>query len=173
VLRRSHDHHQGLRARRDASPSTNRSHHRSPDRHLVTALKPLRKFVRLHGWSPAAAAVHARISNFRPNLARNTPRAAKLSPYLSAAAPSAASFKRRARHQANCPRCSNLHSAHGTSLVPPARFPPLEVFGRRPQRSRHHLHAAGIRKPSHKRISGQQKAAIRSPRRHGARSYRD
>ena len=75
------------------------------------------------------------------------PRAAKLSPHLSAAAPSAASLKRGARPQINCPPCSNPHSARGTLLASPTRFPPLEVFGRRPQRSRHHLHAAGIRKP--------------------------
>ena len=47
VLQRSHDHHRGLGARRDASPSTNRSHDRGLDRHVVTAPKPLRKFVSL------------------------------------------------------------------------------------------------------------------------------
>jgi hypothetical protein len=50
------------------------------------------------------------------------------------------------------------HSARGTQIpithaAPPTypfpRFPPLEVCGRRPRCARHHLHGAGIRKPSH------------------------
>jgi Prokaryotic cytochrome b561 len=54
VLRRSHDHHRDLRARRDATPSPNWSHDCSPDRQLVTTPKPLlRKFVRLHRCSLA------------------------------------------------------------------------------------------------------------------------
>src|SRR5258706_15124641 len=49
------------------------------------------------------------------------------------------------------------HSARGTQIpithaAPPtnpfARFPPLKVCGRRPRCARHHLHEAGIRKPS-------------------------
>ena len=49
------------------------------------------------------------------------------------------------------------HSARGTQIpithaAPPTypfpRFPPLEVCGRRPRCARHHLHGAGIRKPS-------------------------
>jgi hypothetical protein len=49
------------------------------------------------------------------------------------------------------------HSARGTQIpithaAPPTypfpRFPPLEVCGRRPHCPRHHLHGAGIRKPS-------------------------
>jgi hypothetical protein len=52
------------------------------------------------------------------------------------------------------------HSARGTQIpithaAPPTypfpRFPPLEVCGRRPRCARHHLHGAGIRKPSQKR----------------------
>ena len=54
------------------------------------------------------------------------------------------------------------HSARGTQIpithaAPPTypfpRFPPLEVCGRRPRCARHHLHGAGIRKPSHRRTS--------------------
>ena len=50
------------------------------------------------------------------------------------------------------------HSARATQIpitraAPPTypfpRFPPLEVCGRRPRCARHHLHGAGIRKPSH------------------------
>src|SRR6266496_1037693 len=54
------------------------------------------------------------------------------------------------------------HSARGTQIpithaAPPTypfpRFPPLEVCGRRPRCARHHLHGAGIRKPSQRRKS--------------------
>src|SRR5258707_7637759 len=57
------------------------------------------------------------------------------------------------------------HSARGTQIpithaAPPTypfpRFPPLEVSGRRPRCARHHLHGAGIRKPSHKRTHAPQ-----------------
>jgi hypothetical protein len=42
---------------------------------------------------------------------------------------------------------ANAASSH----VPPARFPPLKVFVRRPHSPRHLTHWAGIRKPSHNR----------------------
>ena len=54
------------------------------------------------------------------------------------------------------------HGARGTQIpithaAPPTypfpRFPPLEVCGRRPRCARHHLHGAGIRKPSQTRKS--------------------
>ena len=61
------------------------------------------------------------------------------------------------------------HSARGTQIpithaAPPTypfpRFPPLEVCGRRPRCARHHLHGAGIRKPSHFRTHAAQHHSI-------------
>ena len=63
------------------------------------------------------------------------------------------------------------HSARGTQIpithaAPPTypfpRFSPLEVCGRRPRCARHHLHGAGIRKPSQRATSTRSRMAAPS-----------
>jgi hypothetical protein len=54
MLRRPHDHHRDLPARRDAAPSANRSHHQ--DRHFITAPVPrCRKCARFVRWCSAGS----------------------------------------------------------------------------------------------------------------------
>ena len=60
---------------------------------------------------------------------------------------------RRVKTQTPRPPRSNLHSARHRQTFPPARFPPLEAFGRRPPRLPRRSSAAGIRNPSQKRYS--------------------
>ena len=156
------------------------------------------------------------MSNCRPNLARNTPCAAKLSPHSSAPSPSAAALKRPARPQTNRPPRSNPHSASGAitpspsavsslggfptpaagaprnaqsrpaserraqipiaqaarSRLHPARFPPLEVFRRRPP-----AHPATLSRGRHPKTftvpdSCSAVRTIRSPRRQGRATCR-
>ena len=61
MLRRPHDHHRDLPARRDAAPSANRSNHQ--DRHFMTAPVPrCRKCARFVRWFSAAS------DDARPNV---------------------------------------------------------------------------------------------------------
>ena len=130
VLRRSHDHHRGLRAPRDATPSTNWSHDRSPDRHLVTASKPLlRKFVCLHCWSLAGGGT-AR-SDIQLSSESRTQRAAR----DGAFPPSHQPHRRRLPRANVSPNLKQITRAiqipiaqAARSHVPPARLPPLGGF---------------------------------------------
>src|SRR5204862_2894663 len=82
---------------------------------------------------------------------RNLPRSSQTAPRSSTASLAANLLHRAAFHQPHRPRRSNPHSARRTTAVYLPRFPPLEVFVRRPHSPRHRQQWAGIRKPSQNR----------------------
>ena len=69
-------------------------------------------------------------------------------PRSRAATASNIAFYRVPASQTPRPQRSNPHSASRAPAVPSSRFPPLEVFVRRPPCARNRSVAAGIRKPS-------------------------
>src|SRR5713226_8197241 len=81
---------------------------------------------------------------------------------LSAATPSTNPLNRVGSPRVPQLRRSNPHSARGTTACQFPRFPPLEVFVRRPPARVAPLSWAGIRKPSHNRTHALQQQGCHS-----------
>src|SRR6266568_8303082 len=132
MLRRPHDHHRDLPARRDAAPSANRSN--DQDRHFMTAPVPrCRKCARLVRWFSAGS------DRARPNI-RLSCQTAQLSAQFGAPSRSLKTRIPAGRRPASS-HTQSTRSIRGTQIPiardePPSspfpRFPPLEVFRRRP-----------------------------------------
>ena len=149
MLRRSHDHHRGLRARCNATVSADSSNQRHQDRHLMTASQSRKSAPRARWLSTG----HGRA---RPDI-QPSPQIVRQFTAIDATPRSSISrftgrrlLEHRKSTHAPHPRRSNPHSPRRATHVPLPRFPPLEVCGRRPPCAPRHLHAAGIRKPSQK-----------------------
>ena len=129
MLRRSHDHHRGLRARCNATASADSSTDRNQDRHLMTASQS-RKSARRARWlstghGSSALRYPAVVANRRANLAAfNAIRRC----IRQRASPSANSLDRLNSNHSHHPRRSNPHSACRATLVPLPRFPCMGLF---------------------------------------------
>ena len=150
MLRRSHDHHRDLRARRNATASADSSNDRDQDRHLMTASQsrksgsscslPLDRPRQSSPRYPATASQIVRQLVMFDAIRRS---------FISRFAVGTARCDRLDSNQPARPRHSNPHSACGTASRSPNRgFLPwrLSDAGRRIRGAVRH--AAGIRNPS-------------------------
>jgi hypothetical protein len=119
MLRRSHDHHRGLRARRHATASANNSNNRQQARYLMTASQSCKSDRRARCLSISNGRVRSDIQpspqSDRQLTAFNAIRLSFISHFRT-----------------HLPRHSNPHSQRRATHVPLPRFPPLEVCVRRP-----------------------------------------
>lgn len=115
------------------------AHDRRHDDPQVRAEDPTRLVV-IASSRPATAGC-VQISASRRKSSDNSWSSIPTAAHSAAASPSYDSLHRLDPNQTARPRHSNPHSAcpHGLTF-PQGRFPPLEAFGRRPRRARHHLH---------------------------------
>jgi hypothetical protein len=135
AMRRPHDHHRELRARQRSATSTDGSHGRDQDRHLMTVPKPQRrKATRLLSWLSTGHEGARSNGPSTPVLARQS------SPGEPAVSLEPGSLLPADFANGHCsrsaPLSANPHSARSAIADPapsdPSRFPPLEVFVRRP-----------------------------------------
>jgi hypothetical protein len=154
MLRRPHDHHRDLPARRDATPSANRSN--DQDRYFMTAPVPrCRKCACFVRWFSAGS------DRARPNIRlsvkpHNCPHSsAHPAAHSKPASPPVDTPDRLILNHAQHSRHSNPHSAPRTTLVSlPRGFLPWRFSDAGRPRARHPPSAAGIRKPSQQRSFG-------------------
>ncbi len=139
MLRRPHDHHRDLRARRLAAPPSDGTHGRDQDRHLVTTTPGprRRKAARLLSWF-STGHHHARTDMpSMPLLPRQSSPDDPAMPLECGSLVPANLVDRRHRPRRPLsvyrsvtvtPAARSRHPPHR----PNSRFPPVEVFGRRP-----------------------------------------
>ena len=117
MLRRSHDHHRGVRTRCNAAASVYTSNEPNQDRHLMTASQSCKCAPHARWLSIGRGDARPRVPpspQSSDNLSSSTPPAT----HPSATSPSPNSWHRLDPNQPSRPRHSNPHSACGTADVP-------------------------------------------------------
>jgi hypothetical protein len=134
MLRRSHDHHRGLRARLHATASANSSSEPRQDRHLMIMSQPGKSAGRARWLSTG----HDRAHQMTATSPKSSDKSWNSMPcaHSSAAQPSNNSLRRRVPNQPARPRQPNPIAPAAPPYVPSPAVSSLEAFGRRPPNTR-------------------------------------